>query len=189
MMEAFTDRHTIQKLALRMKQGDLVAASRVYELLMRQTYGFYVSRIRDREHAQDLTQDVFMRLVRSIQQYDASKGDFVVWYWKMVRNMLIDFFRKGKTSAITDIESLPESAIPAGDKDVTEELDEKNRRSLLYECLQGLEEEERELFELRFISELPYSDIAAIVGKNEGALRVAVNRIKKKLEAIVKDHT
>jgi RNA polymerase sigma-70 factor (ECF subfamily) len=188
MLESLQTKKKLQTYAQRMKAGDAVAAAGVYELLVRQTYGFYFSRVRSKERAEDLTQDVFTRLVRAIQQYDETKGDFTVWYWKMARNMLIDHFRKESRSTTQNLDELPEAADPVADEEMEENLDKKRNRAKLESCLAQLNEEERHLFELRYLSELSYAEMAGILEKNEGALRVAVNRLKNKLESMIKSY-
>src|SRR3989344_2570846 len=79
-------RRMIQKTALRMKDGNARAAAELYRMLVKQTYGFYFLRLQNRDQAENMTQEMFMKLVRSIRQYDASKGDFVVWYWQIARH-------------------------------------------------------------------------------------------------------
>lgn len=188
MQGSLTSRGHIQKLAMRMKKGDERAADGLYRALVRQTYGFYFSRIRNASKAEDLTQEAFMKLVRSIPQYDESKGDFVVWYWRMVRNMLIDHYRTSKDAVTHDIDEVADQAQFAGSEDIEEQIDADAKKMLLARCVGALAPDERELFELRFVSELSYSEISKLIGKNEGALRVGVNRMKKKLEKLLHDH-
>lgn len=184
MADILFGRNKVQRTALRMRKGNAQAAGELYEMLVKQTFGFIFSRIKNREKAEDLTQDIFMKLIRSIERYDESKGEFVVWYWRMVRNSVIDYYRVDKSGLTADIEVVAERGALAVEGDMLMAIDMKSNMGILQKALRELSSEEQELFEYRYIAEMSYKEIGEITGKSEGALRVQANRIKKKLNHI-----
>jgi len=172
----------LDRLARRMKYGDESAARKLYEELVRKVFGFCMHRVRNRELAEDLTQEIFLKLVRSIHLYEERKGHFVVWFWKLARNIILDHFRAKEREARSPVTSLEElkSVLPSNE-DLNRRVEEKMQYARLTSFLSDLQEEERELFELRYVAELSYRDIAVMLGKSEGTLRVAVMRLKKKM--------
>ncbi len=167
-------------LAVRMKHGDRKAAAKLYDDLLPKVYGFLFTRTGKQEVAEDLAQDVFIKLIEHIQGYDEKRGAFVVWFWQMVRNMLIYFYRKKRET--------PFSHFAEGDVETmaidfeAPNLDAKMRHEQVFSFLATLTTEERELFEYRYVAEMSYSEIAGLVGKSEGALRIAALRVKEKIK-------
>lgn len=167
-------------LALRMKKGDRRAAAEVYDELMPKVYGFLFTRTSKKEIAEDLSQDVFLKLVEKVESYDPEKGTFVVWFWQMVRHMLIDYYREKKAipfSAFDDttIETMESEEMP--------DVDDHLQYGKVKAFLKTLPEEERELFEMRYVADMSYKEIAKVVGKSEGSLRVTSVRIKAKIKS------
>lgn len=169
----------LTKLALRMKRGDRKAAGELYDELLPKVYGFLFARTGKKEIAEDLSQDIFLKLVEKIEMFNEDRGHFTVWFWRMVRNILIDFYREKKEapfSAFDDdaVEGMAVTGMP--------DMEEKMRYGKLKDFLVTLQHDERELFELRYVVEMPYKDISVILAKSEGSLRVAALRIKEKVK-------
>ena len=170
----------LTQLALRMKKGDRKAAAEMYDELLPKVYGFLFTRTSKKEVAEDLAHDVFIKLIEKIEAYDASKGAFVVWFWQVVRRMLIDSYRKKQETPFShfadeDVEAMAiDESVPG--------VDDKIRHEKLALFLEGLGGDERELFEYRYVAEMSYGEIADVTGRSEGSLRVAMLRIKEKIK-------
>jgi RNA polymerase sigma-70 factor (ECF subfamily) len=171
------DRLTV--LAVRMKKGDRKAAARLYDELNSKVFGFFFSRTGKRETAEDLSQDIFVRLVEKIESYDEKKGAFVVWFWRMARNMLIDHYRAKSATPFSHFE---ESEVEAMAVAEMPNIDTRLAYREVQSFLKTMNEEERELFELRYIADVSYRELAIMLGRSEGSLRVAALRIKEKIK-------
>jgi RNA polymerase sigma factor (sigma-70 family) len=170
----------LTKLAVRMKRGDRKAAAELYDDMMPKVYGFLFTRTSKREVAEDLAQDVFIKLIDKVTSYDETRGAFVVWFWQMVRRMLIDYYRKKQETPFSHFEESTIEGMAIVDE--LPNLDASMRYQQLSLFLQTLSGDERELFEYRYVAEMPYSEIAVVMGRTEGALRVAALRIKEKIK-------
>jgi RNA polymerase sigma-70 factor, ECF subfamily len=171
-------------LAVRMKKGDRRAAAKLYDELLPKAYGFFFVRTGHRETAEDLSQEIFLKLVEKVETFDEGRGRFAVWFWRMARNMLVDHYRAKKEKPFS---AFDETAVEAMSIEEMPDVDDKLRYEEVKEFMKSLSEEERELFELRYVVELPYREIAELLGKSEGALRVATLRIKEKVRKEFKD--
>ncbi len=162
-----------------MKAGDAQAAALMYDALSRKVFGFYMGRLAHRETAEDLTQDIFLKLVERIELFDPKKGSFVAWFWQMARNALTDYYRGKKEVSLEEFLADKEDQWHA--RDPAELAEIRLEWRALGKFLATLSPEERELFEMRYLGDLSYREMAAIFHKEEGALRVAVSRLKKKI--------
>ncbi len=179
------EKKLFNRLAKRMQKGDKRAAEEIYNKLIKRVYGFCVSRIYDKTIAEDLTQEIFMKVVSKIETYDSSRGDFVNWFWQLARNTLIDYHRQKKTILFSDIKEQNENKEEFEVIEIEHpEIDYDKRFEIekIKKFLQGLTVEDQELFQLRFLAELSYTEISKILDKNEGALRVSISRIKKRIK-------
>jgi len=171
-------------LAIRMKKGDRKAAVALYEELSPKVYGFFFMRTGRREIAEDLSQDIFLKLAENVESFDEKRGKFVSWFWQMARHMLVDHYR-GKSA--TPFSSFKEEEVEAMAVSETANVDERMRYRKVQNFLKTLGEDDQELFELRYVAEMPYKEISGLLGKSEGALRVASLRIKEKIKKELKD--
>ncbi len=185
-------KNEFDRLAKRMQRGDAGAAEELYGLLAEKVFGFCMNRTRDRGRAEDIAQDIFLKLVAKIDLYDPARGGFLVWFWQLARNTVIDSYRGERgTTAFADMAVQPEEEAwdpVEGAQDPAEQLDLRMERERLERILEKCTQEEQDLFRLRFLAELPYSEIATILGKPPGTLRVAAARLRRKVREEFSNH-
>ena len=162
-----------------MKKGDRKAAVRLYDELGAKVYGFFFARTGAREIAEDLSQDIFVRLVEKVETFDEAKGRFTVWFWQMARNMLIDHYRAKKETPFSKFE---ENEVEAMSVTEMPDIDGRLAYRKVQHFLKTLSDDEQELFELRYVADISYREMSVILGRSEGALRVASLRIKEKIK-------
>jgi len=172
-------KEALTSLAVNLKNGNRNAIDGLYEEMNPKVYGFFFLRTGyNREVAEDLSQDIFVRLMERIKGFDETKGSFLIWFWQIARNMLIDHYRTKKTFPFSMYDDEYVEAMA-----VVLPVDVSNRLNLLRveEALQDIAPYERKLFELRYIKEMSYREISTVLGKSEGSLRVASLRVKEKI--------
>ncbi len=171
-------RDRLGRLAAKLKSGNRAAAGALYDELAAKVYGFVYARTGKRETAEDLSQEIFLKLIDHIGEFDGKKGTFVSWFWRMARNTLIDHYRRRDAVPFSrfgdeEVAGMAVTAMPDTDAVLA------SRR--LHAVIGAFAPDERELFELRFVAELSYRDIAEVMGRPEGTLRVAALRLKEKI--------
>jgi RNA polymerase sigma-70 factor (ECF subfamily) len=172
-------RDHLDRLALRMQRGDRKAVAALYDELLPKVYGFFFARTGKREASEDLSQEIFLKLILKISSFDKNKGKFTVWFWQVARRHLIDHYRAKQEAPFSSFEeSDVEAMAVAPGLDFHARFAYRELRTFLV----TLEDEERELFEMRFVAEIPYREISAMTGKQESTLRVAALRIKSKIK-------
>ena len=169
----------LTRLALRMQKGDRKAAAALYDELAPKLYGFLFARTNEREVAEDLSQEIFIKLLEKIESFDASRGVFTVWFWQIARNALIDHYREKKPLPFSSFE---EEAVPLLAVAGAPNLDHQLGAQQVRQWIETLDADEQELFQYRFVAELSYREMASLCGKSEGALRVAASRLKARIK-------
>ena len=139
--------------------------------------------------AQDLTQEVFLRVFRSLKSFRAGEGSFTVWLAKLSRNLLIDHYRRTKLERATDSieEQLPMLEEKTSMSARTDGLLAGREASeLLQGALQKLSPELRETVILRDLEELEYKEIAQALNVPEGTVKSRLNRGRAELARILR---
>lgn len=141
--------------------------------------------------AQDLAQEVFLRIFKTLKSFRAGEGSFGVWLNRLTRNLLIDHYRRTRMERTTDsIEEqyphLEETAAMAGRADGM--LAGREASELLQAALQKLSPDLRETVILRDLEELEYREIAQVLNVPEGTVKSRLNRGRAELARILKRH-
>src|SRR5579859_258949 len=89
--------------------GDAAAWEEIVQTYNRRIYNLCYRFAGSADDAQDLTQEVFIKMYRTLPSYDQSKGAFVTWVTTITRNLLVDHFRRTKQDRITDSMDTPMS--------------------------------------------------------------------------------
>jgi len=139
--------------------------------------------------AQDLTQEVFLRVFRSLKNFRAGEGSFTVWLGRLARNLLIDDYRKNKLDRASDSleERLPmiENTTAASTR-TDGMLAGREASEVLQTALQKLSPELRETVILRDLEELEYREIAQVLDIPEGTVKSRLNRGRADLARILR---
>jgi RNA polymerase sigma-70 factor, ECF subfamily len=141
------------------------------------------------QEAQDLTQDVFLRVFRSLKSFRAGEGSFTVWLARLTRNLLIDHYRRSKLERATDSieEQLPmieDTRAMSARADGM--LAGREASEVLQGALRKLSPELRETVILRDLEELEYKEIAQVLNVPEGTVKSRLNRGRAELARILR---
>lgn len=139
--------------------------------------------------AQDLTQEVFLRLFKSLSSYRAGEGSFTVWLTRLTRNLLVDHYRRSKKERLTDtLDERP--GMPLADDKVGSAADAPLARRETAEAVQmaltKLSPELREALILRDIEEMDYREIARVLDIPEGTVKSRLNRGRAELARVLR---
>ena len=159
----------IQDILTQAKAGDSEAFALLYKEYYVPIYRFIHLRIKNKEQTEDLTQDVFLKIYKTIGSIDPTVTSPIGYFYTIARNTLIDYWRKKSTGTTSDDELM--AGLADETPDAMEMASLKEKSSILYECLEELTEEQREVISLRFIQELSTAEVAEQLGKKETAVR------------------
>ncbi|HZU41622.1 MAG TPA: sigma-70 family RNA polymerase sigma factor [Terriglobales bacterium] len=190
------DTQAVASLIRRCLAGDAAAWEEIVQLYHRRIYNLCYRFAGSGDDAQDLTQEVFIKMYRTLSSYDAERGAFVTWVTSMTRNLLVDHFRKGKHDRMTD--SLDASAIPDQEEgpSMGDQLQAKSAppdssvqsreaQEMVHGALQKLSPELREAVILRDLQDMDYREIAVVLKVPEGTVKSRINRGRAELARLL----
>jgi len=182
-------------LVRRCVAGDAAAWEEIVQNYKRRIYNICYRFAGSADDAQDLTQEVFIKMYRTLASYDSSKGAFVTWVTTITRNLLVDHFRKSKQDRMTDsldaTASEHEDAMPLGDKiedkapSADTSVQGRETRELVHRALQKLSPELREAVILRDLQDMDYKEIATVLKVPEGTVKSRINRGRAELARLL----
>ena len=139
--------------------------------------------------AQDLTQEAFLRIFRSLKSFRVGEGTFTVWMTRLTRNILIDHYRRSKlqraSSSIEDQLSVLEEKLSMTSR-TDRLLAGREASEALQKALQKLSPELRETVILRDLQEMDYRDIAETLDVPEGTVKSRLNRGRAELARVLR---
>ncbi|HTA44704.1 MAG TPA: sigma-70 family RNA polymerase sigma factor [Bryobacteraceae bacterium] len=176
--------------------GDDSAWEELVRLHTRRIYSLCFRFTSKDSEAQDLTQEVFLRVYRSLGSFRSAEGSFATWLARLTRNLLIDHYRRTRNERITD--SIEEQ-VPGTEGGRTEEKFKSDSRSdsavagreaseLLQTALGKLSPELRETIILRDLQEMEYREIADVLAIPEGTVKSRLNRGRAELARLLKKY-
>lgn len=173
----------LDELAARAALGDRAAFERIYNLLVDDLYSYIRGQTRNETVAEDLVANVFLKAWRSAKGYRPSSHTFRRWIFTIARNEVRDYWRASQRT-------LPMVEFDISDERQPEpESDPAEVRRLVQQALATLTEEQRQVVVLRYFSNKSHEDIAAILGKREGAVRAQLMRALRQMRKVMGDAT
>ena len=169
-------------------EGDTAAWSEVVRQFSRRIYNLAYRFTSSHAGAEDLTQEVFIRVYRSLNQYDAKLGDLSNWLMRLARNLIIDDYRKRQRTPTDAGEDLAdhEYHLPAVSDSPQRSLERQERRLQVHEAIKKLSPDLRECVILRDIEELSYQEIVDLLQIPEGTVKSRINRGRIELAKVLR---
>lgn len=168
-------------LVITMDQTELKADFlRTYDTYANDIFRFCTVKVTNRELAQDLTQEVFMRYWQTIREGEKMKNERAYLY-TLARNLIIDWYRKKKESSL---DVLTEQGIDFGNDD-HRKIEQSAQMNEVLRVINELDEDSREALILRFVEGFTPKEIAAMSGESANAVSVRINRAIKKVQGLI----
>ena len=183
---------TDKELVRLSRRGDERAARELVHRFERPVFSIVYRMVRDRELAEDLSQDVFVRTFNNLDRYDRSYR-FSSWLFKIAYNLTVDHLRKrelpvisvhGAPDALTPERQEATSLILESDEEAPDDrLVAKELAGELEEAIAGLREDYRTAILLRHVEGRPYEEISEIIGIPLGTVKTYIFRARRELRA------
>lgn len=163
------------------RDADPEAFDGLYLLFADRVYRYLLARLGDSESAEEISAQVFVRLIEKIDMYRVSPKDnvaiFSAWLYRMAYNKMVDVLRARKRLNQVALEQAEHVAAGAS----TELVDERLDFEAILQKLQFLNEQQREVIVLRFVEDMSIAETAEIMQKSEGAVKALQHRALESL--------
>jgi len=189
------DAQVVNLIVRRAAAGDSLAWEDLVHRFNRRIYNICYRFSGSGEHADDLTQEVFIKMYKTLSTYDVERGAFMTWVTTITRNLLVDHFRKTKQDRVTDsidaTTSDHEDAMPLSDRIEDQgappdaRVQSRETKEAVHQALQKLSPELREAVILRDLQDMDYREIAAVLKVPEGTVKSRINRGRAELARLL----
>jgi RNA polymerase sigma-70 factor (ECF subfamily) len=178
----------------RCMNGDSGAWAEMVRTHHRRVYGLCYRFTGNATDAEDLTQDVFLKIYSNLASFDAGRGSLPVWITTMTRNLLVDNFRRTRNQRATSsldegwdsVEELkPVDRLTAGGRSPHELVAQKELAKMVQDGLARVSVELREAVILRDLQDMDYKEIAQVLGIPEGTVKSRISRGRAELARLL----
>ena len=170
----------LSNLIERAQAGDKDAFGQIYNLFYRRIYRYCKFNLAG--EAQDICQETFLRAYKSLGKFSEKRGgSFQAYLFAIARNLIIDYRRKKKDVPLKEYHDIEK------EDNLENEIQRKEGKLQVHTALSRLKEPDRQIVVLRYFEEMTTYEVASAVGMKEGAVRVRLHRILKKLKEIIEE--
>ncbi|MGH8876596.1 MAG: ECF subfamily RNA polymerase sigma factor, BldN family [Stackebrandtia sp.] len=177
----------VRELVAKAQAGDVDAFGSIYDRYNDIVHRYIYFRVGNRQLAEDLTSEVFLRALRRIATFTWQGRDFGAWLVTIARNLVADHFKSGRyrlemsTAEVLDIDR--EERAPEGNPEET--VCDKLLNVTLLEAVRQLNPDQRECIVLRFLQGMSVAETAGYMRKNEGAIKALQYRAVRTLARLL----
>jgi len=155
---------------------DPLAFARLYDHFSKPVYRYLYSRVGNQADAEDLTAQTFLIPLEKGPRY-RERGNFKAWLFTIAHNKAMDHFRKRRPEVL-----LETAEMQAGQKDPLTNVIQSEQIVQLSTLIRGLDQKEQELLRLRYVADLSFAEIAALLDKREDAVKKSLYRLQARLQ-------
>jgi RNA polymerase sigma factor (sigma-70 family) len=165
------------------KHGDVRGFNELVRRYQEKVYWIARRMVSTHEHADDITQDVFIRVYGSLKAF---RGDssLYTWLYRITTNVALNSVRKQKVREFLRLEDMRDS-IAHADEGPSEQLDQKELDHVLNNAIKRLPPKQKLVFTLRYYDEMPYEEMAKILKKSVGGLKANYFHALKKIQTVI----
>ncbi|MHB8301852.1 MAG: RNA polymerase sigma factor [Acidobacteriaceae bacterium] len=182
-------------LVRRCLQGDGHAWQQIVQLQHRRVYGLCYRFTGSSEDSEDLTQEVFLKVYRSLKTFDVDRGSFQGWLTTLTRNLLVDHFRRTRAEQTThsldagwedpDGASSQADTVEGRSPNPLEQCMDRELQAMVQKALLQVSPELREAVILRDLKDLDYKEIAEVLRIPEGTVKSRISRGRMELARLL----
>jgi RNA polymerase sigma-70 factor (ECF subfamily) len=161
-----------QALILRAQQGDATALAALYQRHAPALFRYFMLRLHERTVAEDLTGEVFVKVVEGLEHYEQRGTPLAAWLFRIAHARLVDYVRRTSRRPTTALLDSIEDPQNGPELQAAEDVD----RQTLMQAIASLSDDQKLVIQLRFIESYSLEDVAHIMRKTIGAVKALQHR-------------
>ena len=174
----------VEDLVRRAQQGHSEAFGGLYEAFYDKIYRYVMFKTGDSLEAEDLTEEVFLRMLESIGSFKWQGYPFTSWLFRIAHNRVIDYYRKSGRQKKTSLDDAMR-VVGTDGVDIDRKLDVELSIKEVKDAMGGLTQLQQEVLSLRFAGGLSVAETAEAMGKKENAVKALQHAAIKKLRTLL----
>ncbi|WP_119065399.1 RNA polymerase sigma factor [Aggregatilinea lenta] len=168
-------------LIARAQRGDAGAISILYQRYVQAIARYIGYRVPDGQIVEDLTSEVFLRVVESLPAYRVTGAPFEAWLYRIAAARVADYYRRHRRAALEPLDDLHADGALLPEQTVQQDETFQELRA----ALQQLSDEQQTILILRFVERMSHEEVALIVNKSVEATATAQHRALKRLASLL----
>jgi len=168
-------------LVQRAISGDADAFGRLYDMYVDRVYRHVYYRVGNVADTEDLTQRVFTKAWQAINRYKRTASPLLAWLMTISHNLVVDFYRTKKDKTYLEAEVWANDSAQSPERIAEARFEQQQLRRAILQLLG----DQQQVILLRFVEGFSYAEIASLLGKSEGAIRVILHRALVALRRIL----
>ncbi len=178
------ERAAIEKLVKAAQKGDSAALAALYERYFDQIYRYVSFKSGSRAEAEDITGDVFVKMLESVHSFKWQGHPFSSWLFRIAHNLIVDYFRRAARKKTAPLEAAA-NAVGSTSDEMDRVVETNLTMAEVRVAMQGLTSLQQEVISLRFAGGLSGSETASALGKNDNAVKALQHVGLKKLRTML----
>jgi RNA polymerase sigma-70 factor (ECF subfamily) len=174
----------IEHLVKDAQKGDAAALAALYGRFFDQIYRYVSFKSGNRAEAEDITGDVFVKMLESIHSFKWQGHPFSSWLFRIAHNLIVDYFRRAARKKTVPLEAAAATVGTTPD-DIDRVVETNLTMAEVSVAMQGLTSLQQEVISLRFAGGLSVSETAGVLGKNDNAVKALQHVGLKKLRTML----
>ena len=174
----------VSDLVMKAQGGDQSSFALLYERFFDQIFRYVSFKTGSLTEAEDITGEVFVRMIESIHRFKWQGHPFSSWLFRIAHNLIVDYFRKKGKKALVPLEGAAEN-LPSAQVDVDGRLDIELAMYEIRRAMKGLTDLQREVISMRFAGGLSVAETARAIGKKDNAVKALQHAGLKKLRKML----
>lgn len=166
------------------KNGDVASLNEILDKYKDQAFSLAIRIVKNESHAQDIVQNAFIKIFKSIHQFK-SESRFTTWLYRIIYNEALQYLQKEtKYNAIDEISEVEEMDFAVIDDSFRNIVDDERKR-IIDKALNELNHQENTILTLFYLEEKSIREIQEITGLKKSNIKVILHRARKKLQIIL----
>lgn len=187
MKESQEGRTLEEKLIIAIKEkGDKRAASKLIEFYYKDIYRYVFKQTSDRELSKDLTQEIFISILNSIDSYSFEKASFKTWIYKIASNKIIDFYRSKFYKYRTIVDEIDDYNLLSSEN-IEEEFQIREDLNEVIKIVNTMNANIQEIFRLKVFGDMSFKEISIILELSESTVKTRYYGAIKKIKNIMEE--
>lgn len=171
----------------KIKAGDPEVFKEIYNQYLDSIYRFIYFKVSNREEAEDLTSEVFLKTWQYLYGVQKEVKSLQALLYQIARNLVIDFYRQKSQVEILDETGVLERLEDSRQQSLLGKIDNQAEIINIERILKQLKEEYQEVIILHYLEEMEIGEIAQVLNKSQGAVRVLLHRALKVLKGYLEE--